>query len=329
MADVVIEAKGLTRRFGDFTAVDAIDLEVRRGEIFGLLGPNGAGKTTTINMLVTILRPSGGTGRVNGFDVASEPELVRRSVGIVFQEPSIDTLLTARENLELHGRLYGVPRAQLKERVREMLALVNLEERAHVPVKQFSGGMKRRLEIARGLMHEPAVIFLDEPTLGLDPATREHIWEHIRRLRETRGTTLVLTTHYMDEADRLCDRLAIIDHGKIVASGTPRDLKAALGGDIVIVRLGPKGAEDRLAALPFVDKVERKDGALHLAVRGAAARLPEIVTAAGDVAAIEVRSPTLEDVFIHHTGRGLRDTEGDGESDADQMVRFMNQGSGR
>jgi len=328
VTESVIEARGLTRRFGKFTAVDGIDLDVKRGEIFGLLGPNGAGKTTTIGMLVTILRPTEGVALVNGFDVAKEAESVRRSVGIVFQEPSIDTLLTARENLELHGRLYGVPPSELKARVREMLRLVNLEERADSQVKTFSGGMKRRLEIARGLMHSPAVIFLDEPTLGLDPQTREHIWDYIRSLRDERGATLVLTTHYMEEADKLCDRLAIIDHGRIVALGTPRELKAALGGDIVTIRLGPKGDARAVEALPFVDKGERKDGALVLTVRDASSHLARLVAAAGDIEAISVHSPTLEDVFIHHTGRALRDTEEDQDASAD-IMRAAVQGGNR
>ncbi|MHB8605550.1 MAG: ATP-binding cassette domain-containing protein [Thermoplasmatota archaeon] len=313
MKDPVISARGLGKRYGDLEAVKPIDLDIERGEIFGLLGPNGAGKTTTINMLVTILAPTSGTALVNGYDVVREPGLVRKSVGIVFQEPSIDTSLTARENLTLHGRLYAVPRAELKPRIEEMLKLVGLTERADDIVKKFSGGMKRRLEIARGLLHKPAIVFLDEPTLGLDPATREHIWDYIRMLRDDFGTTILLTTHYMEEANILADRIAIIDHGTIVALDTPERLKASLGGDVV--RIKTKTQAKVFEALPFVEKAEMKDGEVILTVREASVNLARIVQAAGVVEAVEVRRPTLEDVFLHFTGRDMREEEG-GEMDA-------------
>src|SRR6266850_3844652 len=206
----MISARGLTKKFGDLTAVDHVDLEIRKGEIFGLLGPNGAGKTTTISMLITIRPISDGTATVNGFDVAKEPAKVRASCGIVFQEPSIDTALSARENLELHARLYGVPKPIRRQRIEELLALVDLKDREDSIVKTFSGGMKRRLEIARGLLHLPPVIFLDEPTIGLDPQTRNHIWTYIKRLNKERGLTVFFTTHYMDEVERTADRVAII-----------------------------------------------------------------------------------------------------------------------
>ena len=298
-------------------AVDGIDLQIRRGEIFGLLGPNGAGKTTTLSMLVTIYRPTGGTARVAGIDVAEDPDEVRRHVGIVFQEPSLDTLLTARENLQLHGRLYGVPAGRIDKRCDEMLSLVGLEDRADDRVKTFSGGMKRRLEIARGLFHEPEVLFLDEPTLGLDPATREHIWDYIRQLRDANKTTIVLTTHYMDEADVLCDRVAIVDHGKVVALGTPHELKASLGGDLVILT-GAANGRKPIEALPFVRKVEEKGRELRLTVENAPTNLARIVQAAGVVESVEVRPARLEDVFIAITGRAMRD-EG-GEDYMDQWV---------
>jgi len=332
----VIEAQGLQKHFGKpdvkdrhgkpkgVRAVDGIDLAIRKGEIFALLGPNGAGKTTTLSMLVTIQRPTGGWAKVAGMDVAQSPAEVRKHVGIVFQEPSLDTLLSARENLLLHGRLYGVPPAQLDARCDEMLKLVGLEERADDLVKKYSGGMKRRLEIARGLFHRPEVLFLDEPTLGLDPATREKIWEYIRKLRDESGTTIVLTTHYMEEADSLCDRVAIIDKGKIVALGTPRELKASLGGDVVHLTGVSADAEKRLAALPFVKKTERKGNMLSLTVESAGTNLPRILAAAGDVASVEVRTPRLEDVFLHHTGRGLRE-EGE-ESYFDQWVNMTARG---
>jgi ABC-2 type transport system ATP-binding protein len=309
MEQAIISTRKLGKVFGDLVAAHDIDLEIARGEIFGLLGPNGAGKTTTINMLVTILPPTSGTATVNGYDVQREATLVRKSVGIVFQEPSIDTALTARENLVLHGRLYAVPRRELKARVDEMLALVELTERADDIVKKFSGGMKRRLEIARGLLHRPPVLFLDEPTLGLDPATREHIWAYIRRLRREAGTTVLLTTHYLEEADVLADRVAIIDHGAVVALDTPERLKASLGGDVV--RLKTKTARVAFAALPFVEKIEGEDGGeLRLTVREASKNLAAIIQAAGEVEAVEVRRATLDDVFLHFTGRGMRDTEG-------------------
>jgi ABC-2 type transport system ATP-binding protein len=319
MSELVIEAKGLTKRFNEkVLAVDGVDLAIPRGEIFGLLGPNGAGKTTTLSMLVTIQRPTGGLARVAGIDVARDPAQVRKRVGIVFQEPSLDSILTARENLELHGRLYGVPLKELKPRIQEMLQLVNLEKRADDLVKTFSGGMKRRLEIARGLMHQPEVLFLDEPTLGLDPATREHIWEYIRSLRDTRGTTVVLTTHYMEEADSLCDRIAIIDHGKIVALGTPAELKRGLGGDTVVLR-ARKADVASLRALPCVSSLDEKDGVLTLRVKDAPANLSAIVTAAGEVQSIDVRTPRLEDVFLALTGKDFRDAEEDGGFMADYL----------
>ncbi|MEA3201520.1 MAG: type transport system ATP-binding protein [Thermoplasmata archaeon] len=337
MSDV-IEAKDLRLWYGKpeqqdkrgkpkgVKAVDGIDLAITKGEIFGLLGPNGAGKTTTLSMLVTIKRPTGGWARVAGIDVRDDPDAVRRHVGIVFQEPSLDTLLSARENLMLHGRLYGVPPGELAGRTKEMLDLVGLADRADDLVKKFSGGMKRRLEIARGLFHRPEVLFLDEPTLGLDPATREHIWEYIRKLRDESGTTVVLTTHYMEEADSLCDRIAIIDKGKIVALGTPRELKALVGGDLVILAGVSPEAEARLARLSVVRKSERKGATLTLTVEDAGSHLPEIVQAAGKVDHIEVRTPRLEDVFLHFTGRGLREEGGEDWFEQYQNVAARGQG---
>ncbi len=319
-----IAMRGLTKKFGDLVAVDHIDLEIRRGEIFGLLGPNGAGKTTTISMLVTIRPITEGTATVNGFDVAREPSKVRSSCGIVFQEPSIDTTLTARENLELHARLYAVPKGVRKQRIEELLALVDLKDREDSIVKTFSGGMKRRLEIARGLLHHPPIIFLDEPTLGLDPQTRQYIWQYIERLRREMGTTFVLTTHYMEEADRLCDRIGIIDHGKIVALGTPKELKDSLGGDTVVLQMQDPPVE-AFRALPFVSKVDVRDGAVWLSVDKATANLPKIFHAAGEgeILGVELRRPTLEDVFIRHTGRSIRQPEeSEGEGWFGQVMNY-------
>ncbi len=328
LEDAAIRTRGLTRIFGEHRAVDGVDLEVKRGEIFGLLGPNGAGKTTTINMLTTLLKPSSGEAYVNGFDVSTQAAGVRQSVGLVFQEPSIDTLLTARENLVLHGRLYGVPPKDVAARVDELLKLVELDARADDRTRTFSGGMKRRLEIARGLLHRPTVLFLDEPTLGLDPQAREHIWTYLRELRRDYGTTILLTTHYMEEADQLCDRVAIIDHGKIVALDTPRALKDSIGGDVVRLRIA-KPDLDTLAKLAFVDKVEAVGNEVHLTIQDAPANLAKLIQAAGEVEGVEVRRPTLEDVFIKFTGHELRDDSGAGEGFADQFFRHTQGGNDR
>lgn len=222
----IIEVNQLSKRFGDFVAVDGVSFTVDKGEVFAFLGPNGAGKSTTIKMLTTLLHPSDGMLRINGFDPVESPDEVRRAFGIVFQDPSLDDELTAYENMEFHGVLYGVPLPLRRERIEELLKFVELWDRRKSLVKEFSGGMKRRLEIARGLLHHPKIIFLDEPTLGLDPQTRNHMWQYLRELNKKEGITIFFTTHYMEEADRIADRIAIIDHGKIVAAGTPRDLKA-------------------------------------------------------------------------------------------------------
>jgi ABC-2 type transport system ATP-binding protein len=230
----IIEVKTLSKVFdNEIRAVDAISFTVGEGEILGFLGPNGAGKTTTLNMLATLLRPTSGTATVNGHDILAEPDDVRRSIGYVFQDPTLDLELTGRENLDFHGRLYSLKRDVRRQRIKEMLELVQLTDRADDLVKTYSGGLKRRLEIARGLLHHPQVLFLDEPTLGLDPQTRRSIWEHIQRLNQDKNITIILTTHYTEEADYLCDRILIIDFGKIVALDTPNNLKARLEGDIV------------------------------------------------------------------------------------------------
>ncbi|MCD4739957.1 ATP-binding cassette domain-containing protein [archaeon] len=221
----IIETKALTKRFGDLIAVNALDLKVKKGEVFGLLGPNGAGKTTIISMLSTILTPSSGSALVSGKDVKNERNSVRKNIGIVFQDPSLDEELTGYENMDFHGRLYGMEKEQRVERIIELLELVDLIDKKDVPVKNYSGGMKRRLEIARGLLHKPKVLFLDEPTLGLDPQTRRYLWEYIQNMNKKDDVTIMLTTHYMEEADELCDRIAIIDHGKIVALDSPKNLK--------------------------------------------------------------------------------------------------------
>ena len=222
----VIEVDDLTKKYGDIVAVDRVSFRVRRGEIFAFLGPNGAGKSTTIKMLTTLLRPTAGRMRVDGHDPLTDAHAVRRSFGIVFQDPSLDSELTARENLDFHGVLYQVPRATRRQRIPELLRFVGLWERRDDPVKEFSGGMKRRLEIARGLLHHPRILYLDEPTLGLDPQTRNQLWDHVRELNRTEGITVFFTTHYIEEAEKVAQRVTIIDHGRIVATGTPDELKA-------------------------------------------------------------------------------------------------------
>ncbi len=307
----VIETKGLTKRFGKLVAVNRISLRVREGEIFGLLGPNGAGKTTTLSMLATLVQPTAGTGMVNGYDITSEQPKVRQSIGMVFQDPSSDDLLSGRENLYLHALMYGVDMHNIGERMDEVLALVDLTERQHDRMRTYSGGMRRRLEIARGLLHSPRILFLDEPTLGLDPQTRQHIWAYIKKLVKERKVTVIVTTHYMDEADMLCDRVAIIDHGKIAALDTPTNLKKKLGGDVVrlTIKRPNTGALKRLS---YVKSMKHEDGRLVLTVRDAGAHLQEILNKAGSVESVESRSPTLNDVFLYYTGSEIREQEAEG-----------------
>lgn len=309
--NVVIKTEALTKKYGKLVAVDSLDLEVEEGEICGLLGPNGAGKTTLISMLSTILKPTSGRAWVNGFDIVKEPSKVRKSIGIVFQQPSVDDLLTGRENLAMHNLLFEVPREIRKQRIDEVLALVNLEKRADDLVRTYSGGMRRRLELARGIMHHPKILFLDEPTLGLDPQTREHIWEYIRELAETECTTVMLTTHYMDEADQLCDRVAIIDYGKIVVFDSPQTLKNQIAGDVVKLKQ-KKPDMEKIRKLDYVMKAEEKDGLLYLSIKDANKHLQDLLAHTGQIDFVEVRSGTLNDVFLHYTGREIREAEAEG-----------------
>ena len=307
----------LTCSFGPIVAVDNLDLAVEEGEIFGLLGPNGAGKTTTLSMLATLLPPTSGSAAVAGHDVVREKDAVRRAIGIVFQDPSTDEELSAFENMDFHGRLYGVPRSKRKKRIPELLEMVNLGDRSRHKVRTFSGGMKRRLEIARGFLHHPAVLFLDEPTTGLDPQTRRRIWDHIRRINGKKGLTILLTTHSMEEADALCGRVAIMDHGKVIALGSPSRLKNDLGGDVISVEVdgGSPSIESLFEGKEWVRALRLRDGRMDITVEGGEGRIPEVLhtleQSGSGVRSVTLKKPTLEDVFIHHTGRAIRDSEAD------------------
>jgi ABC-2 type transport system ATP-binding protein len=310
-----IETLDLTKRFGTLTAVDKVNLEVNQGEIFGLLGPNGAGKSTFISMLCTILKPSQGTARVEGYDINSEASDVRRSIGIVFQDPSIDDKLTGMENMELHADLYDVPHDVMHSRIEEVLKLVELEDRASHFVNTYSGGMRRRLEIARSLIHYPKVLFLDEPTIGLDPQSRDHIWNYIRDLKKRENITIILTTHYMEEADKLCDRIAIIDRSKIIALDTPQNLKSELEGETIIIESSDNDLlSSKLTQVKLADTILKTDTELNLCVENAhtaLARIVELAVSLGiHIDNITIREPDLNDVFMHFTGREIRDSGG-------------------
>jgi len=310
-----IRVENLVKTFDGFTAVDSISFTVGEGELFGLLGPNGAGKTTTINMLSTLLRPTSGNATVAGFEVTRDRDDVRKSIGVVFQEPALDVKLTGRENLEFHTMMYGIGKAERRRRIDEVLSLVELEDKAATLVEKYSGGMKRRLEIARGLTHRPKVLFLDEPTLGLDAQTRRHIWEYIRKLNKDAGVTIILTTHYMEEADFLCGRIAIMDHGKFVAQDSPLKLKDTLGGDVVSLELEGDAAAflDALGRQDWIKRSKFHEDVLMLTMEKGERRIPELVMLAQQkgvtVNCVHLRKPSLEDVFLHFTGRTIREQE--------------------
>jgi len=312
---VALHIQNLTRRFNGLVAVDNISFDISQGEIFGLLGPNGAGKTTTLSMLSTMLTPTSGSATVNGIDIGQDPDGVRRSIGIVFQDQSLDEELTAWENMDFHGRLYRIPAETRNQRITELLTLVELYDRRDDIVKTFSGGMRRRLEIARGLLHHPLVLFLDEPTLGLDPQTRNHLWNYIAALAQEKGITIILTTHYMEEADRLCNRIAIIDHGRIIAIDTPQNLKDGLGGDLVTIRSpDPKAVAEALRE-PWVVRVETHNDEVTVSLKNADQFVSTIVTLLNSkqapIASIAIHKPTLEDVFLSFTGKTIREQEAD------------------
>lgn len=317
--EYAIEVNDLVKRFGDLTAVDHIKFQVKYGEIFGFLGPNGAGKTTTINILVTLLKHTSGYAYVGGYNVVKDPIKVREIIGVVFQDNTVDRNLTGWENLYIHGMLYGLRDKELKKKIIDALEFVSLIKFKDVVVKNYSGGMIRRLEIARALIHRPKILFMDEPTLGLDPQTRAKIWDYIISLGKEYNVTIFLTTHYMDEADKLCDRIAIIDHGKIVAMGTPEELKSKVGRDVVYIRIRDGGdIEKFISVASYGDKINSykvisKD-MISFNVNSASETIPIIFEIAGKngVKINEVRytQPSLGDVFLHYTGRELREEEG-------------------
>ena len=305
-----IDVRGLTKRYGDFVAVDGVDFAVGQGEIFAFLGPNGAGKSTTIKMLCTLEHPTSGRATVAGYDVAEDAKAVRRHIGLVFQEQTLDDQLTAEENLRFHAVLYGVPRRRVESRISKVMELVALSDRRKDLVSTYSGGMARRLEIARGMLHTPRILFLDEPTVGLDPQTRALIWEDIQRLREEEGVTIFLTTHYMDEAE-YAERIAIIDRGAIIALDAPDVLKASVGSDTVSIETADDEAAVRsLRTAGYT--VERTGDGLTAFVADEEAAVGPIVAAAGvTVRTVRAHRPTLDDVFLHFTGREIREQHGD------------------
>ncbi|HOW15562.1 ATP-binding cassette domain-containing protein [Methanosarcina sp.] len=322
-----IIVKELTKKFGEFTAVDSVSFSIETGELFGLLGPNGAGKTTIINMLTTLIIPTAGDAEIAGYDLRRDPARIRNNIGIIFQDPSLDIGLTGRENLEFHAMMYSIGSDERKKRIREVLDVVGLADKADILVENYSGGMKRRLEIARGLIHYPKVLFLDEPTLGLDAQTRRSIWEHIRKLNRDYGTSVVLTTHYMEEADYLCDRIAIIDHGKIIALDTPSGLKSRLRGDCVSLEI--EGEADIFSAAlgekDWVKEVVQNGKMLDVIISDYEKNIPDIFQTAGvlgiGISSINFNKPSLEDVFLRLTGSTIREQEGSRKSVRRERMR--------
>jgi len=310
----IIKTENLTKKFNGFTAVDNISFTVNKGEVFGFLGPNGAGKTTTIKMLITLLNPTNGNAEIAGYNIYKQKNQVRKNIGVVFQEPALDELLTGKENLDYHARMYGLDKEKRNERINEVLKLVDLEDKKDLLVKTYSGGMKRRLEIARGLMHFPNILFLDEPTLGLDSQTRRAIWDYIKQMNEKEGTTIFLTTHYMDEADFLCDRVGIIDRGKILVIDTNSNLKNSVGKDVITLSCTDMNKLiKRLEKESWVKQIKKFDTFLTVGAQKGEERIPEIIEIAQTldikIKSISVRKPTLDDVFLSFTGRSIPENE--------------------
>jgi len=312
-----IQVNRLSKTFDHLVAVDHISFEVEEGEIFGLLGPNGAGKTTTIMMLATAINPTSGRAAVCGYDVIKDRDEVRKSIGIVFEEMSLDVRLTARENLDFHARMYHLDKKTREERVSYVLGLVGLRSKQDMLVKNYSGGMQRRLEVARGMLNYPQVLFLDEPTLGLDVQTRRFLWDYAKKLSKEFGTTILLTTHYVEEADYLCDRVAILEQGKIVVMDSPKGLKDSLGGSLVSIRLSQEAlARDMarwLKGVSWVKRISQRDSRLDLSVEPGGTKIPEIVQIAKEhgfaISSVSQRKPSLEDAFMYYVGRGLETQE--------------------
>ena len=309
-----IDVQNIVKKFGDFTAVKGISFAVEEGEIFGLLGPNGAGKSTLIRMMVTLLPPTSGTALINGFDVVRQSDGVRQSIGVIPQAMTSDLELSVEEHLIIVAKLYSVPRAKRERLIAELLEAVELTQWRKAQVKNLSGGMRRRVEIARGLVHEPRIFFLDEPTTGLDPVSRVAVWEMLAKIKRERNLTILITTHYMDEADKLCDRIAIVDHGELKALDSPLKLKASIPGknslEVSFVSAPPDWGE-RIERLPGVESVSAEDHIFRIATASGPATtlaLMELAAATGvTVASLSVQSTTLDDVFVHYTGRALRD----------------------
>lgn len=313
MNDAIVKVDGLVKSFGNLVAVNDVSFDVNRGEVFGFLGPNGAGKTTTISMLCTLLKPTAGTATVNGFDIGREKNEVRESIGLVFQDPSLDDRLTARENLEFHAVVYHVPRSVREERIKEVLDMVSLSDRMNDRVETYSGGMKRRLEIARGLLHYPKVLFLDEPTIGLDPQTRNYIWEYIEGLMEREGITIFLTTHYMEEAEH-CDRIAIIDLGKIIALDSPEILKDNVGGDVIKLKTedDESARTELLTRFPDLEMITDPECKLCFKKDRGEEFIPALIRDFGTkIVSVSVHRPTLDDVFMQLTGKEIREEGAD------------------
>jgi len=328
----IITTNDLTKKYTNLIAVDNVSFSVLKGEIFGFLGPNGAGKTTTIKMLTTLLNPSKGSAKILDFDIIKDRDNVRKNIGVVFQEPALDTELTGGENLDYHARMYAIGRDKRKERINAVLKLVDLEDKKDIIVKNYSGGMKRRLEIARGLMHYPNVLFLDEPTLGLDAQTRRAIWKYVKKMNKEEGTTIFLTTHYMDEADYLCDRVGIIDKGKILIIDTIENLKNSVGNDVITLTCSNINTlEKRLVNEKWIHNIKIHDSKLTLGVEKGDEKIPLIIEISQSekirIKSISVRKPTLDDVFLHFTGKTIRDH--DNKNNVESQPRFRMRGGRR
>jgi ABC-2 type transport system ATP-binding protein len=324
-----IDVNGLVKNYGEVRAVRGVEFEVAPGEVFGFLGPNGAGKTTTINMLCTLAKPTAGSATVAGHDVVRERDDVRRNIGLVFQDPTLDGYMTGAQNLRMHAELYGVQRDLVGPRMEQVLRMVGLWERKDTPVGTYSGGMRRRLEIARGLMHSPRVLFLDEPTIGLDPQTRRSIWTYIRELKEREEITIFMTTHYMDEAE-WCDRIAIMDHGEIVALDAPEALKAQVGTDRVTIHTDDNDAAIAALLDRFGIEARISEGAVAFGVPQGEEFVPRLFGELGfAIRAVSVSRPTLDDVFMSYTGTTIRDAEEDPATNRSRQMMRMMHGAGR